>query len=431
SSIGEVYLEQKEYTAALEYQRRSLALYNEVNDQAYATYPLLGLGKIHLARKQFTKAIRYLNEALQIAQERGKNDVARDATKQLALAYEGAGNYREAYKSLRLYKTIADSLNNQEVARKITAQSMQFEFDKKQAVAKAEAEKKELVYQQELERQGYYTKAAIGGVLASLIIAGLIFGYYQQKRRDNRLLAKQNEEIRLQSKKIAAQRDSIEEERHRSEKLLLNILPRETAQELKKMGRASPKTYEKVTVLFTDFIDFTKISEEISDEEIVANLDYCFKAFDRIVKKHKLEKVKTIGDAYMCAGGIPTPNDTNPVDALIAAQEMIAFMRQWAVEKRARGEEVWELRLGIHTGKVVAGVVGEDKFAYDIWGDTVNIASRMESCGEPNKINISGDTYEMVKDQFHCEFRGRIAAKNKGEVDMYFVESRHESKKES
>lgn len=427
SSIGEVYLELKEYTKAFKYQQLSLDLYNEVNDQAYATYPLLGLGETYLAKKQYGQAIRYLEEATQTAQKLGKNDVARDGAEQLALAYEGAGRYKDAYISMRQFKNMADSLNNEEVTKKITAQSMQYEFDKKQAVAKAEAEKKALIHQQELERHSYYSKAAIGSGLAILIIAGVIFRSYRLKQRDNHLLAQQNEEIKQQSEEIAAQRDSIEVEKLRSEKLLLNILPKETAQELKNTGKASPKSYEKVTVLFTDFKGFTHIAEKMREEDVVANLDYCFKAFDRIIKKHNLEKIKTIGDAYMCAGGIPIPNDTNPIDAVLAAQEMIAFMHKWATKKEAKGELAWELRLGIHTGKVVAGVVGEDKFAYDIWGDAVNTASRMESSGAPNKINISGATYALVRNHFHCEYRGKVTAKNKGEVDMYFIESRYGS----
>ena len=213
------------------------------------------------------------------------------------------------------------------------------------------------------------------------------------------------------------------DEYERSERLLLNILPRTTAQELKEKGTASSKSYKMASILFTDFKGFTKIAEKMSPEEVVENLDFCFKAFDRIAAKHGLEKIKTIGDSYMCAGGIPIPNTTNPVDTVNAAIEMMEFMNTWKATKIAQGLPTWEVRLGINTGKVVAGVVGEKKFAYDIWGDAVNTASRMESSGESGKINISGATYELVKPFFYCTYRGKIKAKNKGEIDMYFVDA--------
>jgi class 3 adenylate cyclase len=144
-------------------------------------------------------------------------------------------------------------------------------------------------------------------------------------------------------------------------------------------------------------------------------------AFDEIVEKYKLEKIKTIGDAYMCAGGIPTVNDTHPLDAVHAALAMQVYMEKKNSERKEKGIDGWELRVGIHTGPIVAGVVGKKKYAYDIWGDTVNIASRMESNGEPGKVNISSSTYHQIKGYYQCLYRGKISAKNIGEVDMYFV----------
>jgi len=204
----------------------------------------------------------------------------------------------------------------------------------------------------------------------------------------------------------------------------LNILPAEVAQELKAFGSAKPQHYEMVTVMFTDFKGFTKIAERLTPEQIVHELNRCFLAFDEILEKFDLEKIKTIGDGYMCAGGLPKDNKTNPIDAVRAALAMQQFMYNLKLEKEAKGEAIWELRLGIHTGPVVSGVIGKNKFAYDIWGDTVNVASRMESSGETGKVNISGTTYEYVKSYFNCIPRGKIMAKNKGEIDMYFVEGK-------
>lgn len=208
----------------------------------------------------------------------------------------------------------------------------------------------------------------------------------------------------------------------RSESLLLNILPKEIAEELKANGTVEAKLFDEVTVMFTDFKNFTRISESLSPSELVAEIDTIFKAFDSIISKQNIEKIKTIGDSYMCAGGLPHPNNTNALDVVSATMDIKQFMQQHMQRRKLEGKELFEIRIGVHTGPVVAGIVGDKKFAYDIWGDTVNIASRMESSGEEGKINISGSTYELVKKQFVCIHRGKIMAKHKGEIDMYFVE---------
>jgi class 3 adenylate cyclase len=252
-----------------------------------------------------------------------------------------------------------------------------------------------------------------------LLFVGLIAGGAYVQRRKRILLERRNAELQAL---VDERTKDLKLERDKSEALLLNILPKETADELKAFGKARPKRYELVSVLFTDFKGFTLVAEKLSPEELIVELDYCFAKFDEIIVRHHVEKIKTIGDAYMCAAGLPIPRPTNPVDAVLAALEMQGFMNDTWAEKNARGEEYWQLRLGIHSGPLVAGVIGTKKFAYDIWGDTVNLASRMESSGEPGKINISGDTYRYVKDFFICTYRGQVAAKNKGYVDMYFVE---------
>ncbi|TGN07015.1 adenylate/guanylate cyclase domain-containing protein [Leptospira ilyithenensis] len=215
--------------------------------------------------------------------------------------------------------------------------------------------------------------------------------------------------------------DKAEEAMEESEKLLLNILPTKVAQELKLKGSVTPARFESVTVLFTDFKGFTRVAEGMEEQELVQELDACFTQFDEIILRNNLEKLKTIGDSYMCAGGLPVQNHTNAIDACLAALEIQSFMNQLKEIKTALNLPFWELRLGIHTGPVVAGVVGRFKFAYDIWGDTVNTASRMESGGESGKINVSSETYSLVKYFFVTEYRGKIYGKNKGELDMYFV----------
>ncbi len=211
-------------------------------------------------------------------------------------------------------------------------------------------------------------------------------------------------------------------EKQKSDNLLLNILPEEVARELKETGQTTARRYELVTVMFADVKDFTKISETLPPEELVQEIDYCFRHFDDIVARHGIEKIKTIGDAYMCAGGLPQADKDNPKRVVQAALEMQQFMSEWETEQAARGKPVFEIRIGIHTGAVVAGVVGSKKFTYDIWGDTVNIAARIEQAGQAGKINISADTYQHVKRHFACRYAGTVEAKNKGELDVYWVE---------
>ena len=230
--------------------------------------------------------------------------------------------------------------------------------------------------------------------------------------------------VEIRTAEVVAEKKEVEKQKKRSDDLLLNILPEEVAEELKAKGSADAKQFDEVTVMFTDFKGFTQISEKLTPSELVAEIHTCFKAFDIIVTKYNIEKIKTIGDAYMCAGGLPVSNKTNAFDVVNAAIEIKQFMHEHLKQRQKENKEPFEIRIGIHTGPVVAGIVGVKKFAYDIWGDTVNIAARMESSGETGKVNISGSTYKFVKDKFHCIHRGKILAKNKGEIDMYFVENR-------
>lgn len=245
---------------------------------------------------------------------------------------------------------------------------------------------------------------------------------FQLRRSNKQLIHKLKKANEYLEQKVEERTQEVNQQKEEIEKLLLNILPVEVAHELKEKGAATPRYYECVTVLFTDFVAFTRIAEGLSPQELVAELNSCFLAFDSIIEKHNLEKIKTIGDAYMCAGGIPVTNSSHAVDAILAAIEIQAYIQEFNEKRGVNGKNKWELRIGIHSGPLVAGVVGRKKFAYDIWGDTVNIASRMETCGESGKVNISDATFAMVKNWFTCLYRGKVAAKNKGEVDMYFVE---------
>lgn len=244
-------------------------------------------------------------------------------------------------------------------------------------------------------------------------------------------------EIQQQNQKIAAQKLKIEEERNKvlkqqkllqvekdkTEKLLKNVIPESTAEELKKRGKARARAYKTVSVLFTDFVGFTKISDRMPPTELVKKLDVYFTKFDEIIVKNNLEKIKTIGDAYMCAGGVPVRNNTNPIDTCLAALQIQDYMSQRKHDAIANDQEFWELRLGINTGEVTAGVIGSERLAYDVWGATVNQAQRMEMLGAPGKVTITGATYQHIEPYFECTFKGKAQTKSRGLIDMYEVDS--------
>jgi class 3 adenylate cyclase len=233
---------------------------------------------------------------------------------------------------------------------------------------------------------------------------------------------KLEEKVRIRTEEIERQKKLVEISKMKSDSLLLNILPDEIAEELKRFGRSYARKHEEVSVLFADIKDFTVIAEKLSPEKLINQLDEVFRAFDNIIEKYDIEKIKTIGDAYMCACGLPNSDVENAVKVVRSAIDMQQFMNGFALSTRIQNLPAFQMRIGVHTGPVIAGVVGLRKFAYDIWGNTVNLASQMEQLSEPGKVNISGDTYKLVKNYFECTARGQIRTKNRGEIDMYFVD---------
>jgi len=233
--------------------------------------------------------------------------------------------------------------------------------------------------------------------------------------RYNTLIRQLNSE-----KLLASKNEALEEEKQRSEDLLLNILPLAIAEELKENGKVIPKYYDSISIMFVDVEGFSNIARALSPGKLVFDLDYCFSGLDEIVEQYQIEKIKMMGDAYICVAGFKSQKD-HPIRMIKVAKEMLAFIERWNKEKSNKGEMPFQIRIGIHTGPVVAGVVGLKKFAFDIWGDTVNIASRLEANSEVGKINISENTYRHIKDEVACISRGKVAVKNAGEINMYFV----------
>ncbi len=234
-------------------------------------------------------------------------------------------------------------------------------------------------------------------------------------------LEQANQKLAEQRLEIQNKKKEIEEQKKISDNLLLNIFPYEIGEQLKMKGTATPKHYRMVSVMFTDFAGFSKLTEITPVHELIRELNFYFEKFDEIIRRHFIEKIKTMGDSYMCAGGIPLRNRSNPIDTVLAAMEIQDLVNRLNKQKKKEGREIWEIRTGIHTGEVIAGVIGRQKMAYDIWGKTVNTASQMESKGKTGMINISETTYMHIKDYFDCTYRGKISVKHLDQVDMYFV----------
>ena len=284
-----------------------------------------------------------------------------------------------------------------------------------------DAQSTEAIYEFEILPPWYRTWFAYFIYLCGIVFALFSIIRFSNKRlRDAKI--RLEEVVKERTSEINEQKKELEKEKEKSDKLLLNILPFKIAEELKANGHAKTKFFDQVTVMFSDFKDFTVIAQQLDHEELIAELNRCFMFFDDVCVRHNIEKIKTVGDSFMCAGGIPIKNTTNPVDVVLAAFEMRDFISRLKKEQATKGRTLWKIRIGINTGEIISGVVGKKKFAYDIWGDTVNTASRLEQASFPNKINISGSTFELVKDFFDCTPRGKIPVKHKGEIDMYFAD---------
>ncbi len=399
--LAAIYYDKKDSKQAMKNVTQAMDIFQETGSISSFSHSRLLMCFILLSDKQYDLAIELAKMSLQEGKANGEADLEKSSAEALYYAYLYKGDKTKALDYHVKFHELAEKNHTKDLAKKVTQLELQTNFEKEKRIAKAIQDKKDAEMNSAFERQKLVKKASFIGIGLLAVIASLAIFAFIQKRNDTRLIAA---------------------EKRKSDDLLLNILPAEVASELKESGHSKAKNYDMATVLFADIKNFTGAAEKMTPTQLVTEIDYYFKNFDQIVGNYKIEKIKTIGDAYLCVGGLPKADVDNAYYVICAALEMQEFMKRTKAEKEKAGGIYFEIRIGIHTGPLIAGIVGLRKFAYDIWGDTVNIAARMEQHGEEGKINISGTTYELVKGKFSCTHRGKIEAKNKGQIDMYFVD---------
>ncbi len=396
-NVGLVYAEKGENDSAENNLNEAIKVLTELEDYYPICVYLNAMSDIFIDKKLNNKALNYAKRSLELAKKYGLKEQISDGYLKLSSIYEKRGQYKNSFNLYKNHIIFRDSVNSADKAFEMA------EVDTKNKLAIADEKAKAEIAKEEAKNAILNEEKKTQRIIIIAIgFALILIGFFARSL--------------FKSNKIIAN------EKERSDGLLKNILPEETAKELKEKGRVEAKKYDSVSVLFTDFKGFTKYSESLSPEELVKSIDFYFSKFDEIIEKHGLEKIKTVGDAYMCAAGLPFPIENHSYKITLAGLDIVDFVNE--TMNSNNGEKAkFDIRVGINTGSVVAGVVGTKKFAYDIWGDTVNVASRMESSGEIGKVNISETTYNLLKGNKDLSFepRGAIEAKGKGKINMYFV----------
>lgn len=315
-----------------------------------------------------------------------------------------------ALESIEKFQDLAIRQNDYKTAFELNQERTRLMQEKTRRFSEQQAQEREANNAQLLQEKSRDTRI-LGALLAGFLLTLTVL-YYARQRANRRIAGE-----------LAEKNAMIEEKRRRSEQLLLNILPPAVAAELTVRNKVAARRYERATVMFIDFVGFTRTAEKLEPEELVAELDFCFSKFDDMIGRNRIEKIKTVGDAYICASGLSDRNE-RPADMIRVALQIQEFLQKLKEKRLAEGRPFFEARIGIHFGPVVAGVVGTKKFAYDIWGDAVNTAARMEEACQAGRVNVSGAAQAEVKDAFEWEYRGKIATKNKVEMDMYYASTK-------
>lgn len=397
--LAEIYYEKKEPKKAMGYIQQAMALFQQTGSMSSFSYSRLLMSYIVLNDKAYNVAIDLAEMSLEEGRATGEIQLQKDAAQVLYYAYLGMGNKGKALQYHVLFHDLSEANHNENLTKKLASMELEANFEKERQIAKVEEAKKDAELSAQIDRQKLVKKFAILGFFLFAIIAGLAIFAFNQNRKDSSLIAK---------------------EKKRTDALLLNILPEEIVADLKK---AEYKVNGMATVLFADLKSIAgKHPEQPPARLIQPELDYYYRAFDNITLHHKLEKIKTIGDAYLCISSTTSSDEENAANVASAALEMKDFVQKTKQERTANGEAHFEVSIGIHTGPLIAGIIGIRKFSYDVWGDTVNIAARMEQHGEEGKVNISGSTYKLLKDRFICVYHDEVEPKKKEKTVMYFVE---------
>ena len=407
-NIGSWYENDENIDSAFYYYFKSLNIRESIDHRLGQFLIHRDIAELFASIGDTIKAMDHINKSIRIGEENGFSTSLNQSYKLRSMLREKLGDFRGALADHQRYLLLRDSIVNDNNTKQLIQQTMQYEYGRKH-LADSLAYEKELavraldkkIMEERLKRsRNIYLFTGLGIFVFAL-------GLWSRMNY------------------IRKSKAALQKEKDISENLLLNILPEEVAEELKLKGYTDAKEFDQATILFTDFKGFTSMSETMTASDLVHEIDTCFKAFDDIIEKYGLEKIKTIGDAYMAAGGLPVVDSCPPANVVKAGLEMQDFIIQRHEKHFELGLPAFEMRVGIHTGPVIAGVVGLKKFQYDIWGDTVNTASRIESNGEVGKVNISQSTYVIIRDDayFTFESRGKIVAKGKGEMEMWFVNS--------
>jgi class 3 adenylate cyclase/tetratricopeptide (TPR) repeat protein len=409
-SVGKVYAQQKQYNLALENYQKGLEIAQKLGDKLTEAKIHIYIAETYYEQENIDKGLTHAQEGLAKAEKTGSLVDVMEAKFILSKLYDAKGDFKLAYQFRVRHQELRDSLFNEQNSKILN------KLQTKLHEAKDRENQLKIAEQQRQNQRNIIYASVIGLFLVT--VAFLLYRGQQKQKKNNSILQIKNKEIEKISKEVMLQSLETEEERKKSEKLLLNILPAEVAQELKETGKTQVRYFKSITVLFADVKGFSALATKVSPQELIAELDATFSKMDEISQKYNLERIKTIGDCYMACGGLPNTNQTHPFEVVLAALEIQHWME---AERQRRQGNFWQVRLGMHTGEAVAGVIGKTKFAYDVWGNTVNLASRMESGGEVGKINVTEDTYELVKDFFIGEYREEIEAKNIGKVKAYFI----------
>ncbi len=402
ANLGELFYDQSDYRKSLYYYTRCLQYSNEIKSLQYISDSQTAIGNILHQNGKNQEAVEKCRASLKIGEKLGSVSVKRDACECLYKAYKSIGKDRLALGFYEKVHVFEADMQSEETSNRM----MNMEFQKQQLVDSLSNVKKEhllkIKHTKEIQEKEKQRNMIVISLCFILVVAAGLWSRLNFMRKS---------------------RAAIKIEKDNSERLLLNILPEEIAEELKANGFVSTKDFNLVSILFTDFKSFTETSEKLSPQALVEEINVCFKAFDLICGYYNIEKIKTIGDAYMAAGGIPKPDIHSLKNIVSAGIEMQKFMLERKIINDEDHKPTFEMRLGIHAGPIVAGIVGVKKFQYDVWGDTVNTASRMESSGEVGKVNVSESLYDLIKNEseFSFEYRGMIQAKGKGKIKMYFV----------